>query len=45
MVNFFRGFITFEKIKKSTGGKPLRLIRPLVTKERKVVKIEENKKK
>lgn len=32
LLNFFKGFLTLEELKKETG-KPLRLIRPLITKE------------
>lgn len=34
LLNFFKGFITFDKLKKVIGNKPLRIIRPLVTKDR-----------
>lgn len=32
LLNFFKGFLTLEELKKE-AGKPLRLIRPLITKE------------
>lgn len=32
--NFFEGFLTLDQLKRAAGGKPLRLIRPLVTRER-----------
>lgn len=34
MVNYFKGFVTLDKMKKYLGNKPLRIIRPLVTVER-----------
>mmetsp|Transcript_43574 Transcript_43574/g.42063 ORF Transcript_43574/g.42063 Transcript_43574/m.42063 type:complete len:126 (+) Transcript_43574:293-670(+) len=31
LVNYFKGFITMDKLKKVIGMKPLRIIRPIVT--------------
>jgi len=31
--SFFVGFLTLEQLKQAAGGKPLRLVRPLITKE------------
>ena len=31
--NFFKGFLTLDQLKEAAGGKPLRLIRPLLTNE------------
>ena len=31
--NFFMGFLTFDQLKVAVGGRPLRLIRPIVTRE------------
>ena len=44
---FFMGFLTLEQIKQAVGGKPLRLIRPLVSPEEDVelIKKKEVKKK
>ena len=44
--NFFAGFLTLEQLKAAAGGKPLRLVRPLVTVERApVLELEEPRKK
>ena len=34
--NFFKGFLTLDQLERNVGGRPLRRVRPLITKEPKL---------
>ena len=41
LLNFFKGFLTIDKIKAQVGNRPLRKIRTIITKTKHVPTLEE----